>query len=129
MIFLRIERYKSFKAFKTRLMVVTRLFGRGIDIERVNVVINYDMPTDSNEYLHKVGRAGRFGTKGLAISFVCSEENETVLKSIQSVFAVSIPKLPATLERSTYSTFLHSEILTATVYLTLFKRFSVLVGC
>lgn len=51
-------------------MVATDLFGRGIDIERVNVVINYDMPDSADQYLHRVGRAGRFGTKGLAISFV-----------------------------------------------------------
>lgn len=51
-------------------MVATNVFGRGIDIERVNVVINYDMPEDADTYLHRVGRAGRFGTKGLAISFV-----------------------------------------------------------
>ena len=44
-------------------MVATNLFGRGIDIERVNVVINYDMPEEADTYLHRVGRAGRFGTK------------------------------------------------------------------
>ncbi len=58
-------------------MVATNIFGRGIDIERVNIVINYDMPEDDDTYLHRVklllfqvGRAGRFGTKGLAITFV-----------------------------------------------------------
>lgn len=44
-------------------MVSTNLFGRGVDFERVNVVINYDMPEDEDTYLHRVGRAGRFGTK------------------------------------------------------------------
>merc|ERR1719203_2603658 len=61
----RIARYKQFKDFQKRIMVATDLFGRGIDIERVNIVINYDMPDDSDSYLHRVGRAGRFGTKGL----------------------------------------------------------------
>merc|ERR1719410_2535527 len=60
----RIARYKQFKEFQKRIMVSTDLFGRGIDIERVNIVINYDMPDDSDSYLHRVGRAGRFGTKG-----------------------------------------------------------------
>jgi ATP-dependent RNA helicase UAP56/SUB2 len=50
-------------------MVATDIFGRGIDIERVNVVINYDMPDSADQYLHRVGRAGRFGTK--VIAFVC----------------------------------------------------------
>lgn len=44
-------------------MVATNLFGRGMDIERVNIVFNYDMPEDSDTYLHRVARAGRFGTK------------------------------------------------------------------
>merc|ERR1719324_1646029 len=66
----RINRYKQFKEFQKRIMVSTDLFGRGIDIERVNIVINYDMPDDSDSYLHRVGRAGRFGTKGLAITFI-----------------------------------------------------------
>lgn len=60
-------------------MVATDIFGRGIDVERVNIVINYDMPDSSDQYLHRVGRAGRFGTKGLAISFITSEEDESVL--------------------------------------------------
>merc|ERR1712185_782184 len=65
----RIKRYKQFKEFQKRIMVCTDLFGRGIDIERVNIVINYDMPDESDSYLHRVGRAGRFGTKGLALTF------------------------------------------------------------
>lgn len=60
-------------------MVTTDVLGRGIDIERVNIVFNYDMPDSSDQYLHRVGRAGRFGTKGLAISFVTTEDDETVM--------------------------------------------------
>lgn len=56
-----------------RILVATNLFGRGMDIERVNIVFNYDMPEDSDTYLHRVARAGRFGTKGLAITFVSDE--------------------------------------------------------
>ena len=50
----RIERYKKFKDFRARIMVATNIFGRGIDIERVNVVFNYDMPEDPDTYLHRV---------------------------------------------------------------------------
>ena len=46
-----------------RILVATNLFGRGMDIERVNIVFNYDMPEDTDTYLHRVARAGRFGTK------------------------------------------------------------------
>merc|ERR1719236_332980 len=78
----RINRYKQFKDFQKRILVATDLFGRGIDIERVNIVINYDLPDDSDSYLHRVGRAGRFGTKGLAISFISSEDDTKVLNSV-----------------------------------------------
>jgi len=100
----RIERYKKFKEFKARIMVATDLFGRGIDIERVNVVINYDMAEDADSYLHRVGRAGRFGTKGLAISFVSSETDADVLNKVQQRFVVKIETLPAQIEASTYIT-------------------------
>merc|ERR1712188_102511 len=86
----RIARYKQFKEFQKRIMVSTDLFSRGIDIERVNIVINYDMPDEGDAYLHRVGRAGRFGTKGLAISFVSSDEDGEVLKTVQSRFEVNI---------------------------------------
>lgn len=83
-------------------MVSTDLFGRGIDIERVNIVINYDFPADADQYLHRVGRAGRFGTKGLAISFVSSPENEEVFAEVQKRFEVSVPEMPTEIDASTY---------------------------
>ena len=69
---------------------------------RVNVVVNYDMPDSSDTYLHRVGRAGRFGTKGLAISFVSSPEDAAVLNDVQSRFVVSIPVLPNEIDASSY---------------------------
>ena len=98
----RIEKYKSFKDFNARILVSTDLFGRGIDIERVNVVINYDFPDDSDQFLHRVGRAGRFGTKGIAISFISSEADQEILEKIQSRFEVNIPELPDKIDMSSY---------------------------
>merc|ERR1719329_2026063 len=98
----RIARYKQFKDFQKRIMVSTDLFGRGIDIERVNIVINYDMPGDSDSYLHRVGRAGRFGTKGLALSFCSGEEDTEVLKKVQARFEVNISDMPATIDTTAY---------------------------
>merc|ERR1711967_229365 len=98
----RIKRYKMFKEFQKRIMVCTDLFGRGIDIERVNIVINYDMPDEGDSYLHRVGRAGRFGTKGLAISFVSSDEDGEVLKTVQSRFEVNIGDMPAKIDTTSY---------------------------
>jgi ATP-dependent RNA helicase UAP56/SUB2 len=98
----RIEKYRKFKDFQTRIMVATDLFGRGIDIERVNVVINYDMPDNPDTYLHRVARAGRFGTKGLSISFVAAAADKDILSQIQSRFVVNVPELPDEIDASTY---------------------------
>merc|ERR1711896_89288 len=98
----RIARYKQFKDFQKRIMVSTDLFGRGIDIERVNIVINYDMPEDSDTYLHRVGRAGRFGTKGLALSFVGTDEEEEIMKKVQARFEVNIEEMPAQIDTTSY---------------------------
>jgi len=98
----RIAKYKSFKDFNARILVATDLFGRGIDIERVNVVVNYDFPDDSDQFLHRVGRAGRFGTKGIAISFVSSDADQEILGKVQSRFEVNIPELPDEIDMSTY---------------------------
>lgn len=90
----RIARYKAFKDFQKRICVTTDVFGRGIDIERINLAINYDLPNEADQYLHRVGRAGRFGTKGLAVSLVSTEDDEKVLAAIQSRFDVKISEFP-----------------------------------
>ncbi|KAL1747317.1 P-loop containing nucleoside triphosphate hydrolase protein [Schizophyllum fasciatum] len=100
----RINRYQAFKNFEKRILVATDIFGRGIDVERVNIVINYDAPPDADSYLHRVGRAGRFGTKGLAITFVSSDADQQVMAAIQSRFEVAIPELPDFIEPSSYMT-------------------------
>ncbi len=83
-------------------MVATDLVARGIDIERVNIVINYDMPDCADTYLHRVGRAGRFGTKGLAITFIGSDEDSDVLNKVHERFEVEIKELPEQIDTSTY---------------------------
>jgi len=98
----RLDRYRKFKEYQSRILVSTNLFGRGVDIERVNIVINFDMPNNSNEYLHRVGRAGRFGTKGLAITFVCGEEDKKVLQETQDRFEVKVTALPDEIDSSSY---------------------------
>lgn len=98
----RLERYKKFKQYQCRILISTNLFGRGVDVERVNIVINFDMSSDSNEYLHRVGRAGRFGTKGLAITFISEEEDEKILQDVQDRFEVKVTPLPDEIEASTY---------------------------
>ena len=108
-------RYNKFKEFKSRILVSTDIFGRGVDFERVNIVINYDMPKSSDKggenniakaadtYLHRVGRSGRFGTKGLGITFVSSKDDSDTLAQVQSRFEVEITEMPETIDVSTYS--------------------------
>ncbi|KAJ3802608.1 hypothetical protein GGU11DRAFT_813370 [Lentinula aff. detonsa] len=98
----RISRYTAFKAFEKRILVATDIFGRGIDVERVNIVINYDCPPDADSYLHRVGRAGRFGTKGLAITFVSTDEDQNVMNQIQARFEVAVPELPEHIDPASY---------------------------
>ena len=98
----RLSRYQQFKDFQKRVLVATNLFGRGMDIERVNIVFNYDMPEDTDTYLHRVARAGRFGTKGLAITFVSDETDAKTLTAVQERFEVDVTELPDEIDLSTY---------------------------
>jgi len=100
----RLDRYNKFKEYKSRILVSTDIFGRGVDFERVNIVINYDMPKSADQYLHRVGRSGRFGTKGLGITFVSSLEDKRVLEQVQLRFEVEITELPDQIDVSTYMT-------------------------
>ncbi|KAI3719116.1 hypothetical protein L6452_20007 [Arctium lappa] len=94
----RLTRYTGFKEGHKRILVANDLVGRGIDIERVNIVINYDMPESADTYLQRVGRAGRFGTKGLAITFVSS----AVDSEVQGRLEMDIKELPEQFDTLTY---------------------------
>jgi ATP-dependent RNA helicase UAP56/SUB2 len=104
--FSSINRFKEFKDFKKRVCVATDVFGRGIDVERINVAINYDLPADADSYLHRVGRAGRFGTKGLSISFVSNEQDEEVIKQIGKRFEAELKEFPGAdkIDKASYMT-------------------------
>lgn len=98
----RIEIYEKFKNFETRILVATNLVSRGIDIERVNLVINYDMPESADTYLHRVGRAGRYQTKGIALSFYEkeNEEESNILKEIKEKFVIEVPEIGDTIDEN-----------------------------
>lgn len=109
----RSEKFNEFKAYKHRILVTTDLCARGVDVERVNVVINYDFPGDADTYMHRVGRAGRFGTKGMAISFVRSDASEfrarraekpekEVYDEVQNRFKAKLSELPETIDPADY---------------------------
>lgn len=86
----RDENFNLFREGKARILVTTNLMARGIDVADVNVVVNFDMPDSADTYLHRVGRAGRFETKGMAVSFIESEKDKEVLKDIQARFEVDV---------------------------------------
>jgi ATP-dependent RNA helicase RhlE len=80
----------NFKARRTRVLVATDIAARGIDIEELSHVINYEIPNIPETYIHRIGRTGRAGLSGIALSFCDSEEKE-FLKDIQKLLAKKIP--------------------------------------
>ena len=65
---------KEFRSGSSRVLITTDLLARGIDVQQVSLVINYDLPTNRENYIHRIGRGGRFGRKGVAINFVTTED-------------------------------------------------------
>lgn len=85
---------KEFRSGSSRVLITTDLLARGIDVQQVSLVINYDLPTQPDNYLHRIGRGGRFGRKGAAINFV-TEDDATMLKDIQQFYNTVIEELPS----------------------------------
>lgn len=88
---------KEFRTASTRILISTDLLARGIDVQQVSVVINYDLPSKKESYIHRIGRSGRFGRKGTAINFVTPREAD-FLKELQSHYNTQINELPTNLE-------------------------------
>ena len=100
----RIRKFDTFKEFKSRIMVATELYGRGVDFLKVNTVINYDMSIDAEAYVHRVGRAGRFGTKGITITFLASDEDQKVFDDLLKKYPnIRADVLPDVIYKSIYS--------------------------
>lgn len=74
----------NFKSGKTRVIIATDIAARGIDIANLEMVINYDLPDVAETYVHRIGRTGRAGKSGTALSF-CSQEEHTMVKDIQKL--------------------------------------------
>jgi len=84
---------KEFRDGQSRVLITTDLLSRGIDIQQISVVINYDIPKEIESYIHRIGRSGRYGRKGLAINFVTSYDKDKI-KQIESYYSTEIPELP-----------------------------------
>ena len=92
----REENLDNFKSGKTRILLSTDLLSRGIDIQQLSLVINFDLPKNKETYIHRIGRSGRYGRKGTAINFVTSEDISH-MKEIELFYNTQIMEMPQNL--------------------------------
>jgi translation initiation factor 4A len=90
----REKMYREFRSGAHRVLISSNVTARGIDIQQVSTVINFDMPRDVHTYLHRIGRSGRWGRKGSGVNFVTRRDYRK-LKEIESYYGTYIPELPA----------------------------------
>jgi len=83
----------EFRSGSSRVLITTDLLARGIDVQQVSLVINFDLPNQRETYIHRIGRSGRFGRKGVAINFV-TQEDSRVLRDIEQYYQTRIEELP-----------------------------------
>merc|ERR1719465_135298 len=93
--------FHDFRNGACRCLVSSDLFTRGIDIESVNVVINFDFPKNSETYLHRIGRSGRFGHLGLGINLIPLQDRQNLYR-IEQELKTEIKPIPGSIERSLY---------------------------
>ncbi|KAI8351019.1 ATP-dependent RNA helicase eIF4A [Mortierella sp. GBAus27b] len=84
---------KEFRSGSSRVLIATDLLARGIDVQQVSLVINYDLPTNKENYIHRIGRGGRFGRKGVAINFV-TQEDTRMIREIEQFYSTQILEMP-----------------------------------
>lgn len=84
----------EFRTGSSRVLITTDLLARGIDVQQVSLVINYDLPRNLENYIHRIGRSGRFGRKGVAINFVTSEDVR-LLRELENFYNTQIDEMPA----------------------------------
>ncbi len=85
---------KEFRSGASRVLITTDLLARGIDVQQVSLVINYDLPTNRENYIHRIGRGGRFGRKGVAINFLTAADVK-YMKEIEEFYNTQVEEMPA----------------------------------
>ncbi|XP_057766817.1 eukaryotic initiation factor 4A-3-like [Salvia miltiorrhiza] len=83
----------EFRSGQTRVLITTDVWARGLDVQQVSLVINYDLPNNRELYIHRIGRSGRFGRKGVAINFVKSDDIK-ILRDIEQYYSTQIDEMP-----------------------------------
>ena len=90
----RQQSYMDFSSGKTRVLISSNVTARGIDVQQVSTVINFDIPRDVDTYLHRIGRSGRWGRKGMGINFVTRRDGRR-MREIEQHYSTTITELPA----------------------------------
>jgi translation initiation factor 4A len=90
----RKDNYTKFKKGACRVLITSDLFARGIDVQQVSIVINFDIPKNEHTYLHRIGRSGRWGRKGIAINFQTKQDSDK-LKRFSDYYHTEIAEMPA----------------------------------
>lgn len=83
----------DFRSGNSRVLISTDVWARGIDVQQVSLVINYDLPLDKENYVHRIGRSGRFGRRGKAINLLTKEDREE-FKDLQRYYKIKIREMP-----------------------------------
>jgi len=84
---------EEFRGGKARVLITTDILARGIDVQQVSLVINYDLPFEKETYIHRIGRSGRFGRKGVAINFVTPRDFNK-LKELEEFYKTHVEEMP-----------------------------------
>lgn len=87
----------DFRKGEKRVLIATDLWARGLDVTQVSMVINFDVPTNREAYIHRIGRSGRFGRTGVAINFVTNEDM-SILRDIEQFYATQIDEMPMNIQ-------------------------------
>src|ERR1700712_5852074 len=93
---------KEFRSGSSRVLIATDLLARGIDVQQVSLVINYDLPANRENYIHRIGRGGRFGRKGVAINFVTADDVR-MMREIEQFYSTQIEEMPMNVAGKSYS--------------------------
>jgi translation initiation factor 4A len=85
---------KEFRSGTSRVLIATDILARGIDVQQVSLVINYDIPRSREQYIHRIGRSARYGRRGVAINFIV-ERDIGIMRDIETFYSTEIKELPA----------------------------------
>ena len=92
------ERMVDFRKGNARVLISTDLLARGIDVQQVSLVINYELPSQMDNYIHRIGRSGRYGRKGTAINLLCGSEI-SMMDELKSHYSITVDNLPEDLSK------------------------------